>query len=99
MEELEKLGIPGKSVLRTILSTSEDPMADIKTFQSDNAILLPSLKSALPLMDLLEVSRFQFNSAVLDDIQKRLLNRITELSQPSERIYLSAVCSTIIPSL
>jgi negative elongation factor B len=57
MAGLEDLGIPGGDYLRESLTNCSDPLAAIEEFQTENGILLPSLRPALPFLDLFVIKR------------------------------------------
>ena len=64
MYGLEEAGIPGKEYLRDSLTNCSDPLRAIEEFQTENGILLPSLRPMLPLLDLHGVKRLDFHFSV-----------------------------------
>lgn len=81
MAGFEHLGIPGGDHLREALTVCSDPIKAIEEFQQQNGILLPSLKPALPFLDLHGVQRHEFHMSTLEEMRDRLLQRIAELSK------------------
>ncbi|XP_035684568.1 negative elongation factor B-like [Branchiostoma floridae] len=76
---LTDLGIPGGEQLREALSTCTDPIRAIQEFQDENSILLPSLKPALPLLDLHSVNRFDFHGSMVERLKDRLMQQVSSL--------------------
>ncbi|XP_013392917.1 negative elongation factor B [Lingula anatina] len=85
MSGLEEVGIPGSDYLREALTNCTDPIAAIEEFQEQNGILLPSLKPALPFLDLHGVMRLEFHQSVVEELQERLLKRVAELSSGEDK--------------
>lgn len=81
MSGLEELGIPGGDHLREALTVCSDPIKAIEEFQQQNGILLPSLKPALPFLDLHGVKRLEFHQSTLEEMRDRLLQRVSELAK------------------
>ncbi|CAG2207152.1 COBRA1 [Mytilus edulis] len=81
---IEDLGIPGGDYLRESLTNCSDPLAAIEEFQTENGILLPSLRPALPFLDLFEIKRLDFHNSVLEELSENLTNRIAELATRQE---------------
>ncbi|KAK6190778.1 hypothetical protein SNE40_002569 [Patella caerulea] len=77
---LDKLGIPGGEDLREALTNCSDPLAAIEEFQNENGILLPSLKPALPFLDLHGIKRLEFHTSILDQMIDKLTTRIKTLA-------------------
>lgn len=80
MAGLEELGIPGGEFLRESLTNCADPLAAIEEFQTDNGILLPSLRPALPFVDLHDIKRLDFHSSVLEELRERLVQQISDVA-------------------
>ncbi|ESO90747.1 hypothetical protein LOTGIDRAFT_227518 [Lottia gigantea] len=80
MAGLDKLGIPGGADLREALTNCSDPLAAIEEFQNENGILLPSLKPALPFLDLHGIKRFEFHTSILEQMIDKLTNHIRLLA-------------------
>src|SRR5690606_21416858 len=76
MDGLQEIGIPGREFLKEALTNCSDPLKAIEEFRTENGILLPSLKTMLPLLDLHGLRRLHFHSSVSDDLRDKLLNRI-----------------------
>ncbi|XP_060596929.1 negative elongation factor B-like [Ruditapes philippinarum] len=79
MSGLEPLGIPGGDHLREALTNCSDPLAAIEEFQQENGVLLPSLKPALPFLDLHGVKRCEFHQSVLEEVREKLIQKINEV--------------------
>lgn len=45
-----------------------------------NGVLLPSLKPALPFLDLHGVKRLEFHTSVLEELRDKLTQKITEVA-------------------
>ncbi|XP_054153940.1 negative elongation factor B-like [Oppia nitens] len=81
MYGLEEAGIPGKEYLRDSLTNCADPLKAIEDFQTDNGILLPSLRPMLPLLDLHGVKRQEFHFSVLEELREKLIVRIEDMNK------------------
>lgn len=79
MEGLQEIGIPGREYLKATLTNCTDPIKAIEEFQNTNGILLPSLRTTLPLLDLHGIRRHHFHSSVSDDLKEKLMERIENL--------------------
>lgn len=77
---LSQVGIGGPGHLREALTNCTDPLQAIEEFQEQNGILLPSLKPALPFLDLHGVQRLDFHQSVMEELRDRLLQRVGELA-------------------
>lgn len=53
--------------------------------QVQNGILLPSLRPALPFLDLHGVCRLEFHNSVMEELRDRLLERIKELAESQDK--------------
>ena len=53
--------------------------------QLQNGILLPSLRPALPFLDLHGVMRLEFHQSVMEELRERLLQRIREIASGSDK--------------
>lgn len=86
MSGLEELGIPGPSQVREVLTNcTDDTFAAIEEFQLHNGILLPSLRPALPLLDLHGVLRLDFHQSVLEELKEKMLQRIREIASGNDK--------------
>lgn len=85
MAGLESLGIPGGDHLREALTNCADPLAAIEEFQQENGVLLPSLKPALPFLDLHGVKRFEFHQSVLEEVREKLIQKINEVASGEDK--------------
>lgn len=79
LQGLQEIGIPGREYLKETLTNCTDPIKAIEEFQNQNGILLPSLRTILPLLDLHGLRRHHFHSSVSDDLKEKLLERIENL--------------------
>ena len=85
MAGLQGVGIPGSTHLREALTNCTDPLAAIEEFQDQNGILLPSLRPALPFLDLHGVMRGEFHQSVMEELRERLLQRIAEMAKSDDK--------------
>ncbi|KAH3791938.1 negative elongation factor B-like [Dreissena polymorpha] len=85
MAGLEPLGIPAGDNLREALTNCSDPLGAIEEFQQENGVLLPSLKPALPFLDLHGVKRLEFHQSVLEELREKLIQKINELASSEEK--------------
>ena len=81
MYGLEEAGIPGKEYLKDSLTNCSDPLRAIEEFQTENGILLPSLRPMLPLLDLHGVKRLDFHFSVLEELRDKLITRIEDMTK------------------
>ncbi|GAB1598257.1 negative elongation factor B-like [Argonauta hians] len=81
---LEDLGMAGGEFLREALTNCSDPLLAIEEFQSENGILLPSLKPALPFLDLHGMRRLDFHTSVVEELRDKLLQKISNLANSSD---------------
>uniref|UniRef100_S4RJZ0 Negative elongation factor complex member B n=1 Tax=Petromyzon marinus TaxID=7757 RepID=S4RJZ0_PETMA len=77
---LEKLGVAGGEDLRETLTNCTDPLKAIEQFQLENGVLLPSLQSALPFLDLHAIPRLDFHQSVFDELRDKLLERVAVIA-------------------
>lgn len=83
MSGLEPLDIAGPSALKELLTTCNDPIEAITTFQMQNSIHCPSLAPALKLLDLHNVRRLEYHETVSAELRERLLSKIRETASAS----------------
>lgn len=81
---LEDLGMSGGDFLREALTNCADPLQAIEEFQSENGILLPSLKPALPFLDLHDIRRLDFHTSVVEELREKLLEKISRLANSND---------------
>lgn len=81
---LEDLGMAGGEFLREALTNCSDPLLAIEEFQSENGILLPSLKPALPFLDLHGMRRLDFHTSVVEELREKLLQKISNLANSTD---------------
>ncbi|XP_074655187.1 negative elongation factor B-like [Tubulanus polymorphus] len=84
MAGLEAVGIPGSDALSEALTSCTDPLAAIEEFQLQNGILLPSLRPALPFLDLHGVNRLEFHNSVMEELRESLLTKIGDLANSAD---------------
>lgn len=77
---LDALNIQDSQHLKNSLINCDDPLKAISDFQDENSILLPTLKSALNLLDLHNVKRLEFHASIADELKDNLIKRIEELT-------------------
>lgn len=82
---LEDLNIPGQKSLRDSLTSCTDPLKAIEEFQMENGIMLQSLRTMLPLLDLHGVRRLDFHTSVLEELRDKLISHINEMGQKEGR--------------
>lgn len=82
MAGFERAGLPGCEYIRQTLTNSPDLAAAIENFQHDNGVLLPSLQSALPFLDLHGVGRLEFHTSVMDHLKDTVLRKLKTLEEP-----------------
>ena len=80
MSSLHDVGSEATKNLKVLLTTCQDPIEAITTFQSSNAVKCPTLAPALKLLDLLDVRQTKYHQTVIVDMKERLLLRINELA-------------------
>lgn len=86
MSGLEELGIPGPVHVREALSNcTDETFAAIEEFQLQNGILLPSLRPALPLLDLHGLLRLDFHQSILEELKEKMLQRIREIANGNDK--------------
>lgn len=66
--------------------------------QVENGILLPSLRPALPFLDLHGVQRLDFHTSVLDEIRERLLQRVKILAATKDKNNLKILNDLLVKS-
>ncbi|CAI9716771.1 negative elongation factor B [Octopus vulgaris] len=81
---LEDLGMAGGEFLREALTNCSDPLLAIEEFQSENGILLPSLKPALPFLDLHGMRRLDFHTSVVEELREKLVQKISNLANSAD---------------
>lgn len=83
-EGLEEMGIAGGTFLQEALTNTTDPLGAIEEFQVENSILLPSLQSALPLLDLHGIRRREFHTSTFEELRNKLIERISDISKSGD---------------
>ncbi|XP_034764962.2 negative elongation factor B-like [Acipenser ruthenus] len=81
---LPELGISNGEDLKETLTNCTEPLKAIDQFQSENGILLPSLRSALPFLDLHGTPRLEFHQSVFDELREKLLERVAVIAEGKE---------------
>ena len=77
---LDALNIQDSQHLKNSLINCDDPLKAISDFQEENSILLPTLKSALNLLDLHNVKRLEFHASIAEELKENLIKKIEELT-------------------
>ncbi|XP_062929311.1 negative elongation factor B isoform X2 [Mobula hypostoma] len=77
---LQELGIASGDDLKETLTNCTEPLRAIDQFQVENGILLPSLQSALPFLDLHSIPRLEFHQSVFDELREKLLDKIATIA-------------------
>jgi negative elongation factor B len=77
---LDALGLQDSQHLKNSLINCDDPLKAIAEFQEENSVLLPTLKSALNLLDLHNVRRLDFHVSIADELKDQLTKRVEELT-------------------
>lgn len=69
------------SVVAPRAGSETDPRARGPLFpQTENGVLLPSLQSALPFLDLHGTPRLEFHQSVFDELRDKLLERVSAIA-------------------
>uniref|UniRef100_H2UBR7 Negative elongation factor complex member B n=1 Tax=Takifugu rubripes TaxID=31033 RepID=H2UBR7_TAKRU len=81
---LPELGISNGDDLKETLTNCPDPLKAIDQFQMENGILLPTLQSALPFLDLHGTPRLEFHQSVFDELRENLMERVAVIAEGKE---------------
>ncbi|XP_046566584.1 negative elongation factor B-like [Haliotis rubra] len=98
MSGLDALGIPGGEALREALTNCSDPLGAIEEFQSENGVLLPSLRPALPFLDLHGVRRLEFHESILEELREKLVNGISDLANSNREDKIKKLEELLVKS-
>ena len=81
MAGFDQAGLPGTEFILNGLINAQDfeVVNFVENFQQENSIMLPSLQSALPFLDLHGVRRLEFNKFVMDNLREKLLEQLKKL--------------------
>ncbi|NXL65561.1 NELFB factor, partial [Chordeiles acutipennis] len=77
---LQELGVANGEDLKETLTNCTEPLKAIEQFQTENGVLLPSLQSALPFLDLHGTPRLEFHQSVFDELREKLLERVSAIA-------------------
>ncbi|XP_076985812.1 negative elongation factor B [Tamandua tetradactyla] len=77
---LQDLGVANGEDLKETLTNCTEPLKAIEQFQTENGVLLPSLQSALPFLDLHGTPRLEFHQSVFDELRDKLLERVSTIA-------------------
>ncbi|KAM4663359.1 negative elongation factor B [Discoglossus pictus] len=77
---LPELGVSNGEDLKETLTNCTEPLKAIEQFQIENGVLLPSLQSALPFLDLHSIPRLEFHQTVFDELREKLLDRVSVIA-------------------
>uniref|UniRef100_A0A671NU58 Negative elongation factor B-like n=1 Tax=Sinocyclocheilus anshuiensis TaxID=1608454 RepID=A0A671NU58_9TELE len=78
---LPELGISNGEDLKETLTNCTEPLKAIDQFQMENGILLPTLQSALPFLDLHGTPRLEFHQSVFDELREKLMERVATIAE------------------
>uniref|UniRef100_A0A4W6G3A7 Negative elongation factor complex member B n=1 Tax=Lates calcarifer TaxID=8187 RepID=A0A4W6G3A7_LATCA len=78
---LPELGISNGEDLKETLTNCTEPLKAIDQFQMENGILLPTLQSALPFLDLHGTPRLEFHQSVFDELREKLMERVAIIAE------------------
>ncbi|XP_040899046.1 negative elongation factor B [Toxotes jaculatrix] len=78
---LPELGISNGEDLKETLTNCTEPLKAIDQFQMENGILLPTLQSALPFLDLHGTPRLEFHQSVFDELRDKLMERVATIAE------------------
>uniref|UniRef100_A0A667YEM4 Negative elongation factor complex member B n=1 Tax=Myripristis murdjan TaxID=586833 RepID=A0A667YEM4_9TELE len=81
---LPELGISNGEDLKETLTNCTEPLKAIDQFQTENGILLPTLQSALPFLDLHGTPRLEFHQSVFDELREKLMERVAIIAEGKE---------------
>ncbi|MBN3299457.1 NELFB factor, partial [Amia calva] len=81
---LPELGISNGEDLKETLTNCTEPLKAIDQFQTENGVLLPSLQSALPFLDLHGTPRLEFHQSVFDELRDKLMERVATIAEGKE---------------
>ncbi|AWP06501.1 putative negative elongation factor B isoform 2 [Scophthalmus maximus] len=81
---LPELGISNGEDLKETLTNCTEPLKAIDQFQMENGILLPTLQSALPFLDLHGTPRLEFHQSVFDELRDKLMERVATIAEGKE---------------
>lgn len=74
-------GCPGRyGHLRLRFLRAEPTRTGPLLSQTENGVLLPSLQSALPFLDLHGTPRLEFHQSVFDELRDKLLERVSAIA-------------------
>ncbi|KFO21449.1 Negative elongation factor B [Fukomys damarensis] len=76
----QDLGVANGEDLKETLTNCTEPLKAIEQFQTENGVLLPSLQSALPFLDLHGTPRLEFHQSVFDELRDKLLERVSAIA-------------------
>lgn len=95
----EALFHPSKYVLR-VLKEAEDPLEAIESVQSENKVKIPSIHSALSLLDLHGITREETHRSLFNSLQENLRERLSSLdSKNIKRLLDKAFQYTSVPEI
>ncbi|XP_033029572.1 negative elongation factor B-like [Lacerta agilis] len=77
---LQELGVANGEDLKETLTNCTEPLKAIEQFQTENGILLPTLQSALPFLDLHGTLRLEFHQSVFEELREKLLERVSAIA-------------------
>jgi len=69
------------SVCSQVRTWSSGPDLCAACLQMENGILLPTLQSALPFLDLHGTPRLEFHQSVFDELREKLMERVATIAE------------------
>ncbi|OQV12215.1 Negative elongation factor B [Hypsibius exemplaris] len=74
-------GLRGPNFLHKALTTCNDPNEMLQQFRAEEGILVPTLRPAVALLDLMDVRRYDFHMLCAEQLRQALMDRITSASK------------------
>ncbi|GAU97895.1 hypothetical protein RvY_09118 [Ramazzottius varieornatus] len=74
-------GLRGSRYLHSELTTCNDPQVMLEQFRIDEGVLVPTLKPAVALLDLMDITRSDFHHSCVSKLKQELLDKIAVLSK------------------
>ena len=74
-------GLRGSKYLHTELTSCNDPQVMLEQFRVDEGVLVPTLKPAVALLDLMDITRSEFHHMCVNKLKQELLEKIAVLSK------------------
>ncbi|XP_055335353.1 negative elongation factor B-like [Paramacrobiotus metropolitanus] len=81
----EVFGRRGPKFLHKALTTCQDPQEMLQQFRDEEGVLVPTLKPAVQLLDLLDVSRLHFHTRSAEQLRQELIERISSVAKDAKK--------------